>query len=159
MDPRPLLIPLDDEFFDDLDAPPEEDGDSDYVVVKDDPQGFVPDYEPEHYEPGPAYVDLGFTVDEIPLLGPPSKRTPRGWAYRVNKVLTKAGKTLLDTEGRLLFSRAEFLLFSREVLRTLASYELPVDVARIPWGAFAGEVASDDREADWERLRAWLDER
>jgi hypothetical protein len=103
---------------------------------------------------------VGFDIDETTVLGPPSPNTARGWAWRADKVLSpKSGKTLRDEEGRMRFSRAEFLRVAPDVLRMLAAYGLQVDPSRIPWGAFRDEVETYDREADWERLRSWLDER
>lgn len=106
-----------------------------------------------------SHFELDFTMDETTVLGPPSIRTARGWAYRVDKILSKPGKTMRDTDGKLRFTRAEFMQFSRSILMLLVAYEIPVDVSRIPWGTFRNETSTEDFEADWELLRSWLDER
>lgn len=110
---------------------------------------------------GPSpFNDVNFDMDETAVIGPPSARTARGWAYRADKVLVpQPGKTLRDAHGRMLFSRAEFLRVPGDTLRLLAAYGVVIDVGRIPWGAFKGEEESLDQEVDYERLRAWLEER
>lgn len=149
--PPPLLSP-DDEFFA---------GISDERLAVTLPsvtvRAPVVDSEPP---PGPApFHDVGFDMDETVVLGPPSASTARGWAHRADKVLAPVGKTLRDTDGRMLFTRADFLRVPVRVLQTLAAYGLQVDAGRIPWGAFRDEEDQFDREANWERLRSWLEER
>lgn len=107
----------------------------------------------------PPVPVFGFSDDETLIIGPPSRRTARGWAYAVDKALKPPGKSLRDTEGRLLFTRADFLRFNKNILGILHAHGLTVNVSQIPWGAFAQEESSEDREADWERLSAWLEER
>jgi len=153
--PRPPpLLSLDDEFFA---------GISDEripVATPPKPQRVVPPPVPDEPPPGPApFHDVGFDMDETTVLGPPSARTARGWAYRVDEILAPRGKTLRFRDGRLRFSRADFLRFSQNLLYTIAAYDLPVDPSRIPWGAFKDEEESFDQETDWERLRSWLEDR
>lgn len=108
----------------------------------------------------PAPIEMvGFDMDETTVLGPPPARTARGWAYRANQALAPRGKTLLDTHGRMRFSRAQFLHVSRDVLRILSAYEVVNDPSRIPWGSFQGETPTGDQETDWELLRSWLEDR
>jgi hypothetical protein len=146
----PPLLSLDDEFFSGVS--------DERVLVPSSPTVVV--RVPDEPPPGPPpYHDVGFDMDETAVLGPPSASTARGWAYRADKVLVPPGKTLRDDEGRMRFTRADFLRVPARVLHTLAAYELQVDPSRIPWGAFKDEVETFDREADWERLRAWLEER
>lgn len=109
---------------------------------------------------GPApYYNVDFGMDATTVLGPPSIHTARGWAYRADKVLAPRGKTLRDSDGRMMFTRADFLRVSKDVLHTLAAYGLQVDASRVPWGAFRDEEDQFDREANWERLQSWLEER
>ena len=153
--PRPRVPPIlspDDDFFADV-------SDERIPVPRAPVPVMVVSRTPDEPPPGPApYFDVGFGMDETTVLGPPSVHTARGWAYRADKILAPPGKTLRDEEGRMVFTRSEFLRFTTNILRTLAAYELQVDPSRIPWGVFRNEEETFDREADWERLRAWIEE-
>jgi hypothetical protein len=150
---RPPLLSLDDEFFAEI-------SDERVVVTPTTVTVRAPVVDSEPPPSGPApFHDVGFDMDETAVLGPPSASTARGWAHRADKVLAPVGKTLRDAEGRMLFTRADFLRVPVRVLHTLVAYGLQVDAGRIPWGVFRDEEDQFDREANWERLRSWLEER
>lgn len=104
------------------------------------------------------FHQFSLNEDDTALLGLPQPWQIRGWCMRADRIICPRGKTLLTSYGTLRIPRSVFhKSMSKDILTMLVASGLTVDIRRIPWGCFWGEIPTGDREKDFELLADLLE--